>query len=1346
MRVWSASKCSRSRRSGARPPVLNMRYMAGCFLVVMTFGVVMGAQQAAVAPLVRGPVDDSVLTVLRGNTHPLAVAKYDRGMAPDDLPMQRMLLVLKRSSAQETALRKLLDDQQNSASPNYHKWLTPEEFGKQFGAGDADVQAVTAWLTQHGFGPAIVSKGRTVIEFSGTAGQVRDAFHTEIHKFDVNGDARWANASDPQIPTALAGLVAGVDTLHNFPRHSMARVAGPVSRDKKTGQFSSGKPLFTFPGSNGGCGVPPTYCYGVGPYDFATIYNVASLWNASINGNGQTIGIVGETDINPQDVSDFRHFFGLPGTKLIVTHNGPDPGILQDGEETESALDVEWSGAVAPGATVNFVVTAATNTSLGVDLSAQYIIDNNLTTIVSESYGACELGVGTAGNQFYNQMWQQAAAQGITVFVSSGDNGGAGCDSHSGSPGTPSQFGLQVSGFESTPYNVSVGGTDFYDWTTAPTYWNATNAATTLASAKSYIPETTWNNTCTNSVFGDVLGFSNSAEANCNNGQLYNFVSTVGGSGGHSSCTTSDGQHPSSCTGGYAKPSWQTALTPNDGKRDVPDVSLYAASGGPSGSFYVICEADLIQSGSSCDAQDPSTQFLAIGGTSASSPAMAGIMALVNQKNGGRQGNANYVFYKLAGKQQPSGCNSTSGSGSSCIFNDVTNGTIAMPCITGSPNCTTSTPGDEFGVLSGYATQTGYDRATGLGTINAANLVNQWSSATAPLAASIATLNSVTPSSITHGQSVSVSVTVAPKTGSGTPTGVVSLLGGPGGTLGIDSHVLTSGTATWNTTALPGGGSSGTYALKAHYAGDSSYTASDSTPINVTVAREASQTSAYLVTFDSAGNVLNPDTLTAPYGSPYILQMNIANSAGQVCTGVSLPASCPSGTISLTDNGTSLNGGQFALNNTGTATDYAIQLTGGSHAVVASYPGDNSYNASTGDAAITIAPAITNMSLTAFPGNVVAGSQATFAGAILTQSSGVAPTGTIVFTDNGNPLNGTLALVGASGGAGVSATTAFTFTTTFSTAGSHSVMGAYSGDSNYGPSQLTFGQYVLFGTSTALSANPPTVQYPNSVTLTALVDSRNASTTPLPTGTVTFNGTYAGQIPGSVAYTNLTDGSGNQELQATLTYSPTYSDTVTATYSGDFNYNGTSSTGISITVNGGPTPTFSLPQNGGSLSISSPGLSGNTTLQVTSVGGFSGNVSFTCAVPGAMKEATCTLVPMSVAVSNSNAGSTTLSVTTTGPHSSSIPRTPGWMLRGGSLMFAAIVMAGLRPGRRRSWIHLGLMVVLALTLGIVGCGGGSGSSGGTSDSGTPAGNYTVVVTAKSGSLPAQTSNVTVNLQ
>ena len=708
----------------------------------------------------------------------------------------------------------------------------------------------------------------------------------------------------------------------------------------------------------GGCGVQPSDCYAVGPYDFATIYNVAPLWGATpaIDGTGEIIAIVGETDINLQDVADFRNFFGLPASSVNVIHNGPAPGILQNGEEGEALLDVEWSGAVAKGATIDFVVTESTESSLGVDLSAQYIVDNNLAPVMSESYGECELGIGTSGNQFFNQLWQQAAAQGITAFLASGDSGSAVCDSQNAPPPAPAQNGLQVSGFSSTPYNVSVGGTDFYDWTTAANYWSVTNDATTHSSALSYVPETTWNNTCTNGVFGVVLGFSTDPETNCNNSRIVNagFVVTVGGSGGKSGCTTSDGQHTSSCGGGYTKPAWQTALTPNDGKRDVPDVSLFAAVGSPSGSFYVVCEADSILGGTSCNPNDSQTQFLAIGGTSASSPAMAGIMALVNQKNGGRQGNANFVFYKLAAQQQSSSCNSTNGSGASCVFNDVTNGTIAMPCNSGSLNCTVSHSGDAYGILSGYNTGAGYDLATGLGSVNAANLVNKWSSVT--FTASATTLNSVAPTSLTHAQSATVTVTVAPKSGSGpVPTGAISLTRGPNSTdPGIESHSLTNGAASWSTTMLPGG----TYSLSAHYDGDGTYGPSDSGPISVTVGKENSQTQAFLITFSpTTGAVVNANTTTAIYGSPYLLRMNVANAAGVSCPAFrQLQSNCPSGIVNLTDNGSALDGGHFTLNSVGYAEDFQVQLTGGNHSIAAGYTGDASYNASSASPTMVITP------------------------------------------------------------------------------------------------------------------------------------------------------------------------------------------------------------------------------------------------------------------------------------------------------------------------------------------------------------------------------------------------------
>src|SRR6201987_3937625 len=681
--------------------------------------------------LVTQPVEESKLTVLRGNRYPLARAEYDRGAAPASLPMQRMLLVMKRSPELETALEALLDQQQAKSSPNYHAWLTPEQFGQQFGPADEDIQAISSWLQLQGFQIAHVSNGRTVIEFSGTAAQVQNAFHTEIHKYTVNGKDHWANASDPQIPTALVPAVAGVLTLHNFPRHAMNHGVGTFKRAKGTSALTPVGSLFTLPGFSDNL----TF-YGVGPYDFATIYNVSPLWNATpaINGTGQTIAIVGETDVDFVDLQKFRALFGITSNDPTMIVDGPDPGLQPD--EIESDLDLEWSSAVAPGAAIKFVVAATTATTLGVDLAAQYIVDHNVAPIVSESYGICEAALRTARNQFFNQLWQQAAAQGMSVFLSSGDSGSAGCDRDN-----PAEFGLQVSGFASTPYTTTVGGTDFNDLNNFTPFWNLTNDAHE-ASAKSYIPEMTWNDSCTNAEWSIVTGITN-AETNCNNGRLFGAVVATGGSGGKSSCTTGSGQDIVSCAGGYPKPSWQSGTgVPNDGKRDIPDVSLFA-SNGFNGNFYVICSKNVTNS--YCDPADPNGTIVGIGGTSASTPAFAGIMALIDQKTNSRQGNPNYTLYRLFAQQPATGCNSSTPPVSTCVFNDVTSGTIAMPCLTGStPDCQTSVKSDQFGILTGYPTTTGYDLATGLGTVNAANLVNAWTTTAAGAKGSTTTL-SMTP-------------------------------------------------------------------------------------------------------------------------------------------------------------------------------------------------------------------------------------------------------------------------------------------------------------------------------------------------------------------------------------------------------------------------------------------------------------------------------------------------------------------------------------------------------------------------------------------------------------------------
>ena len=370
---------------------------------------------------VTAAVDESDRVALEGNTHPLARAEFDRGAAPADLPAERMLLVLQHSPQQAAALAKLLAQQKNPGSRNYHHWLTPQEFGERFGVSPEDLAKVTDWLEANGFRVDRVADGRRVIEFSGTAGQVRTAFNAPIHKFVLNGKPHWANTRDPQIPRALSTVVAGVRSLHNFESKAHHQVAGVFRRNPDSGKVEAvtKAPQFTSPGGG---------FFAVGPADFATIYNVAPLWARPIpiDGTGQTIAIVQRTNINLSDVADFRALFGLPANPPTITLNGPDPGITAD--ETEALIDVDWSGAVAKGATINMIVSASTNTTDGVDLSAEYAVDQNVAPIMSTSFGLCELFLGNAGNKFYSDLWQQAAAQGITSFVSTGDNGSGGCE------------------------------------------------------------------------------------------------------------------------------------------------------------------------------------------------------------------------------------------------------------------------------------------------------------------------------------------------------------------------------------------------------------------------------------------------------------------------------------------------------------------------------------------------------------------------------------------------------------------------------------------------------------------------------------------------------------------------------------------------------------------------------------------------------------------------------------------------------------------------------------------------------------------------------------------------------
>lgn len=515
-------------------------------------------------------VDDDQRVTLSKNLHPLATTQNDIGTVVSDYRMDRMVLTLLPDAAQETALQQLLEEQHDPESSYYHHWLSAEQFGETFGVSENDVAQVTNWLTAHGMDIEEVAGGRRAIVFSGTAEQVESAFHTQIHAYKVAGEIHHANASDPQIPAAFSGVVGGVVSLHDFrtqPMHSGARLPAP--------EFTSGD------------------AYYLSPADFATIYDLNPSYQQGIIGSGQSIAIVARSNINTSDVARFRSSFGLPPNNPQIIINGTNPGIWNSNEETEADLDVEWSGAVAKDSAIKFVVSKSTNSTDGSYLSAQYIVSHDVAPILTMSFGLCEAELGSSGNAFINSLWEQAAAEGITVFVSAGDSGAAGCDSASAPRAT---HGRAVNGLCSTPYSVCVGGTEFNDTVHPSLYWSSKNASGAQSSALSYIPETTWNESA------DGLW---------------------AGGGGASLI--------------YRKPAWQDGVgIPADGKRDVPDVSL--SSAGHDG--YLI-----YQNG----------ELYVVGGTSAAAPSFAGIMALVLQSERAKQGNANPFFYALATRQSAGG-------------------------------------------------------------------------------------------------------------------------------------------------------------------------------------------------------------------------------------------------------------------------------------------------------------------------------------------------------------------------------------------------------------------------------------------------------------------------------------------------------------------------------------------------------------------------------------------------------------------------------------------------------------------------------------------------------------------
>jgi subtilase family serine protease len=599
--------------------------------------------------------------------HPMARAEFDQGRVEGSLPINRAAMVFKLSVAQQSALDKLLAEQQDPHSANYRKWLTPEQYAARFGMSDSDLAKVTAWLNSQGLTVSGFSRGRTQVFFSGTAAQVESAFHTEFHRYLVNGQTSLANAVEISVPEAISGMVLGFRGFENFRPQPRAHAVKANFTSHQTGNHF------------------------IAPGDFATIYNIP----ATLDGTGQKIAVVGQTQINTSDIDAFRTAAGLPARtagnfqQILITGGGTG---FSDSDEVEANLDLEWSNAVAKKATILYVYAGSTSTKNVFD-ALQFAIDNKLAPVISTSYGNCEANL-PGFVPTLQQEAQQANSQGQTITAAAGDSGAGDCEA---STATAATHGPAVDAPASVPEVTGIGGTEFTGDAagaltgTAPnttagatTFWGGTNSTSdNISSALSYIPETTWNDTTASVAAGGGL-------------------SATGG--GKSSV--------------FSKPSWQVgAGVPNDASRDVPDVSLGAS---PNHDSFLICSQSFFVSATpavtSCMAgfrASDGMSLAAVGGTSVGAPSFAGIVALLNQKTGSNGlGNINPTLYSLAASTP-------------AAFHDITTGNNNVPCTPSSKSCPAAAP-----FQYGFSAGTGYDQVTGLGSVNVTNLANAWAGLT----------------------------------------------------------------------------------------------------------------------------------------------------------------------------------------------------------------------------------------------------------------------------------------------------------------------------------------------------------------------------------------------------------------------------------------------------------------------------------------------------------------------------------------------------------------------------------------------------------------------------------------
>jgi subtilase family serine protease len=778
-------------------PSLDRRLVVSVVFLIaalVTFSDVVAFAQQRYAPppsrLVQ-PINEHLLVPLRGHVRQDAVRAPDLGAVEDVQPLH-MFLLLQRTAAQQADLDNLIARQQQPGAPEYHKWITPAEFGARFGASPDDIAKISAWLESHGFEVRHVLNNASMIDFAGTSGQVREAFRTQLHYLSVRGGKYPAVLDDPQIPTALSPVVVGIEGLNKIPARMNHTAPRQASRDQGTHRWHIVNPSTVDSSSPEYAGGGGNYL--VGPQDLYTIYKVNPVFSRGNLAATATVAVIEESDIeygtvNPTtgaatggDVATFRNLFGVPGTLNMHVYHGygsvtcSAPGIdpFFGEEDIEASLDAEWANATAPSANLIFM-SCDDNVDLGIFTSMAALIDNDLADVMSLSYGESELDATASDYNLQDNLYAQAAAQGQSILISSGDSGSDVEDQGHGA----ATSGINVSSFGSQLVTVA-GGTDFQDVYDAAeggppqsTYWSSTNSAN-YASALGYVPETAWNRSCASSLIAKYKGnYTGAGYCATNDASNNNFVSVAGGSGGIST-------H-------YTVPFWQTGFPGYSNlMHSQPDISGFAASSASWGHALLFCDSNPSY-GSRYDCTS-SSNFGSGGGTSYVAPYMAGVFALLRTATGARQGVLNPALYALAKAQftnpstqaacyangQTSNTGVTTGlPAAACIFNDITTSNNDVACLIGSTDCYVDGGTAQIGILSltgtssltaAYPSTPGFDQVTGLGSVNVSNLIADWNTAFTS-----STTLQATPTSLIRGDSTQLTATVT----SGAPAGYI---------------------------------------------------------------------------------------------------------------------------------------------------------------------------------------------------------------------------------------------------------------------------------------------------------------------------------------------------------------------------------------------------------------------------------------------------------------------------------------------------------------------------------------------------------------------------------------------